>query len=157
MRIHSVTDFLTFLHHNCEKQTWFTKKPWLPCCLTGERNHHSLPAACLTYGDMLFQIQCFKTTLCIVGMRHGRVVRSGMEIEMYLGCLLLYMWVCRWAHQPGGIKHPTPLVSCAMNFTGTLRRPAAQVRQSVEIHEQSIWKNILISLSERRFLYLVEL
>lgn len=45
--------------------------------------------------------------------------------------------VCRWAHQLGGSKHLIPLVSCAMNFTGTLR-PAAQVRHPVAVHRYNI-------------------
>lgn len=68
-----------------------------------------------------------------------------MDIEIDLGCALcVFMWVCRWAHQPGGSRHRIPLVSCAMNFTGTQRRPVAQVRHRVAVYGYNIWK-------ERRF------
>lgn len=50
---------------------------------------------------------------------------------MHLGCVLLVRaLVCRWAHRPGGNKRRILLASCAMNFTGTRRRPAAQVRRT---------------------------
>lgn len=63
-----------------------------------------------------------------------------MEVQMYLGCVLVVcMWVCRWAHQLGGSKHLIPPVSCAMSFTGTLRLQEAQVRHTVVVRRYNIW------------------
>ena len=89
-----------------------------------------------------------------MGTRDERFVHSSLEVEMYLGhVLLVCMCIYRWAQQLGGSRHLIPLLSSAMSFTGTLRQPAAQVRHPVAVSRYNSEEKMLLtfysSLSEK--------
>lgn len=126
---YSITDSLISLHHNCQRLIWLERKPWLFSDFRCERSslfnvwgHNVL---------LLFQIECSKTALCRNGDMRGLSPQVQRDTNIFMICLKLFMWFCRWALQPDGSKHPIPRASCAMNSTGTRKQQVAQVRHSV--------------------------